>query len=115
MGLYKAGATKIRPIIVTLQNQKTKFQILKNSQKMKDCTTHTKLGFRMNLTKKQLKEDKALRVELEERKKTEDVMIYKSKIILRSIRQPIWQNKLRKITLKTRKGVQPLIKPDYMI
>lgn len=84
MGLYKAGATKIRPIIVTLQNQKTKFQILKNSQKMKDCTTHTKIGFRMDLTKKQQKEDKALREELEERKKTEDVMIYKSKIILRS-------------------------------
>ena len=51
---------------------------------MKDCTSHTKIGFRMDLTKKQQIEDKALRAELEERKKTEDVMIYKNNIILRS-------------------------------
>ena len=84
MGLYKTEAEKPRPIIVTLQSQKTKFQILKNSHKMKNCTSHTKIGFRMDLTKKQQLEDKALRIALEERKKTEDVMIYKNKIILRS-------------------------------
>ena len=84
MGLYKTEAEKPRPIIVTLQSQKTKFQILKNSHKMKNCTSHTKIGFRMDLTKKQQLEDKALRIALEERKKTEDVMIYKNNIILRS-------------------------------
>ena len=36
------------------------------------------------ITKKQQLEEKNLRLQLEERKKTEDVMIFKNKIILRA-------------------------------
>ena len=84
MGEFKSDATRPRPIKVTLQSKKIKYQILKNSKKMKDCTSHPKIGFKMDLTKKQQLEEKNLRLQLEERKKTEDVMIFKNKIILRA-------------------------------
>ena len=51
---------------------------------MKDCETHKNIGFKMDLTKKQQEEDKVLRLELAERKKNEDVMIYKKQVLLRS-------------------------------
>ncbi len=98
MGRLNADATKPRPIKLTVKNTKTKFQILKNSQKTKDCTSHTKIGFKKDLTKKQQQEESVLRAELEERKKAgEDVMIFKRKVILRSERDKI------KATFKNRK------------
>ena len=84
MGEFKADATRPRPIKVTLQSTKIKYQILKNSKKLKDCTSHPKIGYKMDLTKKQQLAEKNLRLQLEERKKTEDCMIFKNKIILRA-------------------------------
>ena len=84
MGSKKEDATKPRPIKLTLKDNKTKFKFLKNSYKMKDCETHKNIGFKMDLTKKQQEEDKVLRLELAERKKNEDVMIYKKQVLLRS-------------------------------
>ena len=99
MGRLNADATKPRPIKLSVKNTKTKFQILKNSQKMKDCTSHTKIGFKKDLTKKQQQEESVLRAELEERKKAgDDVVIYKRKVISRSERDRI------KATFKTRKN-----------
>ena len=73
-----------RPVKLTLKNQKTKYQILKNSHKMKTFEKQEHIGFKMDLTKKQQLEEKNLRKALEERKKTEDVVIYKKQIILRT-------------------------------
>lgn len=76
---------KSRPLKLTLPTPSLKFKVLKNSFKMKDCQTHKKIGFKLDLTKKQQEEDKALREELEIRKsRQEDVMIFRGKVILRT-------------------------------
>jgi len=86
MGREKGAAadSKPRPVKLTLSNQKIKYQILKNSHKMKTYEKHQNIGYKMDLTKKQQLEDKELRLKLEERKKHEDVVIHKRKIILRT-------------------------------
>ena len=100
--------SKPRPIKLTLSSQKIKYQILKNSHKMKTCEKHKGIGYKMDLTKKQQSEEKVLRLKLEERKKTEDVVIHKRQIILRTeleeIRKREQERKARNDKKKADKG-----------
>ena len=80
-----ADNTRPRPMKVTLPEEYLKFKILKNSHKFKTFAEHPKVGIKPDLTKQQQYEERALREELERRKKLkEDVMIFRGKVILRS-------------------------------
>ena len=81
---------KQRPVKLTLPDEKTKFQVIKNSFKLKSCSTYPKIGLRMDLTKKQQIEDKQLRQEVERRKANgEDVMIFRNRVIKREDHQKL--------------------------
>ena len=78
-------STKPRPIKITLPDESTKFKILKKSHKLKDYQENNKIGLKLDLTKQQQMEEKALRQELiKRREQQEDVMIFRGQVIKRA-------------------------------
>ena len=79
------NSTKPRPIKITLPNESTKFKILKKSHKLKEYQENNKIGLKLDLTKQQQMEEKALRQELiKRREQQEDVMIFRGQVIKRA-------------------------------
>ena len=78
-------SSKPRPIKLTLPQESDKYKIMKNSFKLKTFKEHPKIGVRLDLSKQQQLEEKALKEEVERRRNLkEDVMIFRGQVILRS-------------------------------
>ena len=87
--------TKPRPIKIKFPNFDSKLQTMKNARKLAKYTKFKKIGLAYDKTKKEQLEDKILRDELEQKRRSypdEGYVIFKGKVI-KSSEKPAWARK----------------------
>lgn len=81
----RPGAQSARLLHIRLRNFETRTLILRNAKQLKHSHAHKKVYVNKDLTQQQQKEQRALRQELEERRKRgEDVVIFRNEVKAKS-------------------------------